>query len=427
MVTLQILNKALLTGSPKLILENNLTEEHFIGYENEFNFLLEHWQKYAKLPDKETFIAAFPEFSLIDVAENDKYLIETLQEEYLYYKSVGVVQNVAKLLKTSSTDAIDYLRSQLPSLKIEAGNGIDIVRQAEQRLELHKKKLNSPTPWYIPTGFEELDTMLNGWAKGEELAVIFARTGQGKSWVLVKTITHAWQVGYRVGYISPEMSSDKIGYRFDTITQHFSNQNLVWGKEEPEYENYIDSLKNQKIPFIVATPTDFDKKITVSRLRQFIESNSLDILGIDGITYMTDERYKKGDNKTTSLTNISEDLMGLSIALKIPILVVVQSNRGGTRDEETEGTPELENIRDSDGIAQNASKVIALRQSAAGLEFGVKKHRDGRTGGKVLYAWEPDIGNFVYIPSDEDAVRSDVRSKKKEEVKQSFKDREDVF
>ena len=58
-----------------------------------------------------------------------------------------------------------------------------------------------------------------------------------------------------------------------------------------------------------------------------MQKNKLDILGIDGITYLTDERYKKGDNRTTMLTNISEDLISLSIELKIPIIVVVQSNR----------------------------------------------------------------------------------------------------
>ena len=119
-------------------------------------------------------------------------------------------------------------------------------------------------------------------------------------------------------------------------------------------------------------------------------------MGIDGITYLTDERYKKGDNKTISLTNISEDLTSLSIELGIPILVVVQSNRQGAKDADTDGTPELETIRDSDGIAQNATKVIALRQTGAGLEFGIKKHRDGIHGGKLIYYRDIDKGQFNY-------------------------------
>lgn len=428
MITLQIINKVLQTGDIKLINKNALTEEYFVGYETEFNFIVDHFNKYGNIPDKATFLAQFEEFSFVDVTETDKYLLDTLYEEHLYYKSVEVVQKVAELLKHNSNDAVEYLHSQLPNLEIAATTeGTDIINQADERYKIYLEKMNADNPWYITTGFEELDDILNGWAKGEELIVLFARTGQGKSWVLAKTLAHAWQVGNRVGYISPEMSPARVGYRFDTLFKHFSNRNLVWGREEPDYEKYIKELKNKENPFIVATPLDFQKKVTVTKLKHFIQSNKLDILGIDGITYMTDERYKKGDNKTTSLTNISEDLIALSIELNIPIIVVVQSNRGGVKDDDTEGTPELENIRDSDGIAQNATKVIALRQTGAGLEFGIKKHRDGVNGGKLIYYWDIDKGQFNYIPSSDDAAKPEIRNKKTEEIKNSFNDGTDVF
>ena len=428
MITLQILNKVIQTGDIQLITKNALTEEYFVGYEPEFNFIMNHFNKYGKVPDKATFLDKFNEFNLIEVTETDKYLLDTLYEEHLYYKSVEVVQKVAELLKTNANDAVKYLHSQLPNLKIATSSeGTDIIKQADERYQTYLEKMNAKNPWYITTGFEELDDILNGWAKGEELVVLFARTGQGKSWVLAKTLTHAWQIGNRVGYISPEMSPTKIGYRFDTLLKNFSNRNLVWGKEEPDYEQYINDLKTKENPFIVATPLDFEKKVTVTKLKHFCQTNKLDILGIDGITYLTDERYKKGDNKTISLTNISEDLMALSIELGIPILVVVQSNRGGVKDADSEGTPELENIRDSDGIAQNATKVIALRQTGAGLEFGIKKHRDGINGGKLIYYWDIDKGQFNYIPSNEDAVKPEKRQKKADKIKNSFNDGTDVF
>ena len=428
MITLQILNKVIQTGDIQLITKNALTEEYFVGYEPEFNFIMNHFNKYGKVPDKATFLDKFNDFNLVEVAETDKYLLDTLYEEHLYYKSVEVVQKVAELLKHNSNDAVEYLHSQLPNLQIATTTeGTDIIKQADERYKIYLEKMNAENPWYITTGFEELDDILNGWAKGEELIVLFARTGQGKSWVLAKTLTHAWEIGNRVGYISPEMSPTKIGYRFDTLLKNFSNRNLVWGREEPDYEQYINDLKTKENPFIVATPLDFQKKVTVTKLKHFCQTNKLDILGVDGITYLTDERYKKGDNKTISLTNISEDLMALSIELGIPILVVVQSNRGGVKNADSEGTPELENIRDSDGIAQNATKVIALRQTGAGLEFGIKKHRDGINGGKLIYYWDIDKGQFNYIPSSEDAVKPEKRQKKADEIKNSFNDGTDVF
>lgn len=428
MVSLQILNKVIATQDYSLIQDNNLTVEYFVGYENEYNFIKNHFENYGKVPDKETFLSVFQDFSLLEVTESDSYLIDTINEELLYYRSVEVVQKVAELLKVNANDAVEYLHSSLPLLESKNTRvGIDIISEANQRLSEYEERKNSEGKWYITTGLEELDSIVNGWAKGEEFVVFFARTGQGKSWVLIKTCAHAWQLGYRVGYISPEMSPSKIGYRFDTVTSHFSNKNLTWGHEEAGYAKYINELSTKKNPFIVATPKDFQNKVTVSKLRNFCKSNQLDIIGIDGITYLSDERYKRGDTKTTSLTNISEDLMALSLELQIPVLVVVQSNRTGVKTEEEKGTPELEAIRDSDGIAQNATKVISLRQTGEGLEFGIKKHRDGATGGKLIYNWDIDKGEFSYVPSDNDSIRTSHREKKSEEAKRSFSDGDDVF
>lgn len=157
----------------------------------------------------------------------------------------------------------------------------------------------------------------------------------------------------------------------------------------------------------MAIPQDFNRKITINKLKNFILKNNINILGIDGITYLTDERYKPGDSRTTMLTNISEDLMSLSIELKIPIIVVVQSNRSGV-NKETEDTPDLENIKDSDGIGANATKVIAIRQKLDdnSIQLSIRKHRDGRTGQTLSYRVDFDVGSFSYLQSINDGIKS---------------------
>lgn len=400
MISLQILNKILHTQDTSILSRYALTEEYFVSYEKEYNFILDHLDSYGKVPDKATFLDKFPEFDIIEVNESDEYLVNTIREENLYYKSVEVVQEVADRLKVDADDAVSYLLQQVETLKpSQMVTGVDIISNAKDRLETYKTKKMEDKPFYIPTGFKELDDLLGGWAKGEEFVVLFARTGMGKSWVLVTSMAIANAYGYRVGYISPEMSPDKIGYRFDTVTRKFSNRALVRGNDVIGYEEYINELSRGTTPFLVATPKHFQKNITVSKLRAFCLNNKLDILAIDGITYLRDERKQRGDNKTTMLTNISEDLMSLSVELGIPILTVVQSNREGVKANGEQGVPELENIRDSDGIAFNATKVISLKQDSGCLQLSIKKHRDGEMGGTLNYTWNIDTGEFRFLPS----------------------------
>ncbi len=426
MVSLQILNRVISTKDISIITDNNLTIDYFLEYEDEYSFIKEHFDNYKNVPDTETFINKFPDFELLEVNESDRYLVDAIREEYLYSKSVPVIKKAAELLKSDSNEASRYLQSELVNLTPNYTTPYVDIIHSNSRVEMFEDKSNNKDKWFIPTGFEELDDIIYGWQCGEEFVVIFARTGIGKSWVLVKTVQHAWEIGKNVGYISPEMSADKIGYRFDTLNNHFSNMALVRGDKSKvsidEYRQYNEKLAEHNNRILVSTPMDFNKQVTVGKLRTFVQANNLDMLAIDGITYMTDERYKRGDNKTTSLTNISEDLMALSCELKIPILVVVQSNRGGTEKD----TPDLEDIRDSDGIAHNATKVISLNQKEEALVMKIKKNRDGKIGDKLTYLWDIDLGEFTWMPGDCDSATIERKEQKREEVKKEYKEKRKV-
>ena len=421
MVAMQILNKVLQTADDSILEDNMLSVDYFIGYEDEYNFIQKHKEKYGNVPDKETFISHFPEFEFTEVNESDRYLIETIQEEYLYSKTVPVIQKAADLMNTDSNAAAEYLMSQARLLQPNYHiGGTDIVGGADDRYAEYLNRKDKQKDWYFTSGFPELDDIIHGIQRGEELFVIVARTNQGKSWVLAKMCAHVWQIGYNVGYLSPEMSASTIGFRFDTLVKQFSNKGLMCGNDTDSYEDYIAELKTRKNKFMVATPADFDRKITVSKLRNWVKQYKLDMIAIDGITYITDERGQRNDNKTTSLTNISEDLMSLSLELKVPVLVVVQANRTGVSNASDDGTPELESIRDSDGIAHNASKVISLKQKTDGvLEIGIKKQRFGAVGGKLNYLWDIDTGDFTYLPADGKTTRKSGRDTRSSDGKKN--------
>lgn len=431
MVALQIISKILNTKDYSIIEKNNLTKDYFIEYQDEIEFIFNHIKEYGTVPDKASFLSKF-DLELVDVQESDRYLVDTIREEYLYYKSIPVIQKAAELLQTNSNEAAEYLISAMNDLKPTYSAGVDIIADADLRYEQFLERKQNQDNWFFTTGFEELDDLIHGIQRGEELIVLFARINNGKSWILEKICVHVWQLGFQIGYISPEMGANSIGYRFDTLHNNFSNTGLMWGRndvEETAYKDYIDDLKSRSNKFLVATPKDFGNEITISKLRTWIKQFKLDLIAIDGITYMTDERYKRGDNKTTSLTNISEDLMSLSVELGVPILIVAQANRGGVAmSEEDDGTPELDKIKDSDGMGANASKVIALRQLKDNvLCLQIKKQRFGPVGGKLNYSWDINTGTFTYIPSSDDAQPRQKTERTVNRIKKEYSDKEDVF
>lgn len=385
MISLQLLNRVIQTKNPSLIAENNLTEQHFLGYEKEYLFVQNHIERYGTPPDVETVLANFKEFDVIQVRETDEYLSRSIKEQYLYQKLVGALQATANILKDDSYKALEHITNEIGQLMaLGESKAVDLVTDANLRLQEY---LEDKSQQFIPTGFDELDEVLGGWSRKEEFGVLFARTGHGKSWVLLKTLQAAWLEGYTVGMISPEMSANKVGYRFDSLACGFSNRALMRGEEQDGYEGYIEELQANSNSFIVATGADFGNRITITKLKHFIRANKIDILGIDGLSYIHDER--KGDTRALALTNISEGLMGLSLSENLPILGVVQANRGAAKN-----APEVENIRDSDGISHNATKILTLWQDDRGLTIRVLKNRDGKSQEEFHYVWDIDTGTF---------------------------------
>lgn len=429
MIQLQVISKILQSKDISFAEDNFLTAEQFIDYANEFQYIWDHYKEYGNVPDKVTFLEKFPNIELVEVSESDEYLLKKLREEYLFSRVVPVIQKSADLSQVNSNDAVEYLMNAMKELEPDYGiHSVDIIAHADERYKQYEERKNNKDDWFFTTGFQELDEQINGLQRGEELVVIVARVNQGKSWVLEKICTHIWQIGYNVGYISPEMGANSVGYRLDTLYKNFSNRNLMQGNEVDAYKDYIEKLKEHKNKFLVATPLDFQRQITISKLRNWIKKEKLDVLAVDGITYLTDERYKRGDNKTLTLTNISEDLMSLSMELSIPIIVVVQANRGATADD-GDGTPELEHIRDSDGISYNASKVISIRQlKDSVLRMEIKKQRFGKIGERLDYTWDIDTGDFTLLPNYDDIESEEQTERKVKRMKKQYKnDKEDVF
>ena len=60
MTELQVVSRILNQKSMNIVTENNITDDYFISYKSEYEYIKNHVEKYGNVPDKETFLSVFP-------------------------------------------------------------------------------------------------------------------------------------------------------------------------------------------------------------------------------------------------------------------------------------------------------------------------------------------------------------------------------
>lgn len=417
MIQLQYINKLLDSEDTSLILLNNLDDSFFSDYKEEFHYIKKHIDDYGKVPDKVSFLSKFPEFDIIEVKEDNNYLLNALYEDKNKRLLAATFNKVRNLLNEGKTEeALEvYTSSADIAIKAKHLDSVDILRDTS-RYEAYLERCDDFNKYYVRTGFKELDEIIGGWDRQEELATIAARTNQGKSWLLLKFAIAAVEQGLRVGIYSGEMSERKVGYRVDTLISHISNTGLTKGNKDLQntYKRFLDDLPNKYTGCLkVLTPNMIDGPAGVTALRAFIERDKLDILCIDQHSLLEDDRHAK--NPVERASNISKDLKNLQVLKKIPIIAVSQQNRTST--DNGIGT---EHIAQSDRISQDSTIILFFEQKDGVLTLHLVKSRDSVNMKQLKYAIDLDKGIFTYIPETNDANPNS--NKSIEELRKEFED-----
>lgn len=410
----QILNKILQNKDYSFITLNNLTVEYFFNYQNEFNFIKTHYDLYHTVPDRLTFLASFPEFVIQDVSEPDNYLIEQLYSDYNQSYLASRFNGIKKLLEADDTaGATRYFLESVEKLHIGSALKCTDIMKDTSRYERYLDMIANQSKYFISTGFPELDKIITGIDRRNENMVIAARTGVGKSWLLLTIAAAASRQGLTVGIYSGEMSVDKVAYRIDTLLGKIDNRKISRGDlyYKDFYKNYLDSLACSSYGAIkVLTPNDIAGPATVDALQAFIEKENLDILFIDQYSLLEDNSRAKVAHE--KVANISKAVKNLQVLKQIPIISVSQMNRTKNEDK----TQDTTQIALSDRIGQDATIILMLdKQDAEDINhkgsykvtLNLVKARDGGDGRKLEYLWDFNTGDYRYLSNSEDGVTSD--------------------
>lgn len=413
MIDIKTIERALLIGvvreqNWKVIIYNDIKKEYF-SYEN--RSLYEYIEKFTQNNK-------YPDLPIL------QYEFQISDEDMMEYAQIGDLDNMCK------TIADEYFKQrinfELGDLNEDIGNNMienhprEFVHKMSQmvdRLEILGAENKSVGLFdnieeilkidpndVISTGFKELDEKLVGFKRGEELVTIVGRTGQGKSWLGLKLAMAAAAQGERVGIYSGEMSVQQLQERILCCAK----QTYTSTKEEA-----LKYIQDNNLDIRVLTQTDLRRKANIRDIENFIVKNDLTMFIIDQLSLMDDISTKPGTPLRQQYGNISMDLFTLSSKYSCPGILLVQSNRQGGQEL---NAPGLENIAESDAVAQNSTRVISMRNENGILTLSIVKNRYGESG--LVQKYEVDYGINKYKPIRE--LQQEVATVRKARARQVF-------
>lgn len=308
MIQIQTLNHILATGDSSLIVLNNLDKTFFSDYEKEFTYIKEHLDQYGKIPDQVTFLTKFPNFDIVEVKESDKYLIDELYKDKNMRKLASTFNSVKTLLNDKRVDEAMalYLKASEDMSQSMHMECIDILRDTS-RYDAYIERSNDFAKYYVRTGFRELDDVIGGWDRQEELATIIARPNVGKC------LAKGTEVLMGDGTIK-KIEDIQVGDQVQSI----NGINSVLGLHHGKAKGYR-IIPNVGEPFIVSADhiLTLYKKDRKQVKNKVIKINSIEDIKIED--YLSLSQYQKNKyrvyrapiNYTTKKQKIPPYILGL--------------------------------------------------------------------------------------------------------------------
>ena len=325
----------------------------------------------------------------------------------------AMIQSVS-LLKSSSFDEIAKVINDALKLGNDSNFGYDYIQDFEKRFEV---KARDP----IATGWDEIDTLLQGGLGNGELGVVIAPTGAGKSMALVHLGTQAMKSGKTVVHYTLELQDTSIGIRYDScltgvgLTELHSFKEMIYEK--------VQEIKGKLI--IKEYPT---KSATTQTIKAHLEKLKQKDIKVDMILVDYGDLLKPvitTREKRHDLESIYEELRAIAQEQKCPVWTASQTNRSGLNAEviTMEAISEAYSKCFVADFIFSVSRTIDDKINDTGRLF-VAKNRFGPDG--IIYPAKMDLARvkIAILPSTGETigeVQVNAAKQQSEKLKERYK------
>jgi replicative DNA helicase len=261
----------------------------------------------------------------------------------------------------------------------------------------------------LSTGFVDLDSMTNGFNKGN-LIVLAGRPSMGKTSLAMNMAEHcAIKERRPVLVISLEMTADELTTRLVGSVGRIDQTNLATANlADHEWGRVSEAMET-----LHPTPIEIqDSNVsTISEIRAMARRaqhrhKQLGLVVVDYLQLVKGSGEGTQENRATEVGNVSRGLKLLAGELACPIIALSQLNRAV--EDRPDKRPKMSDIRESGSIEQDADAILFVYRDEVytkdacltpGIaEIIIAKQRNGPTG-TVRLAWQPGFTRFENIGS----------------------------
>jgi replicative DNA helicase len=256
-----------------------------------------------------------------------------------------------------SRDSIPSILQDALAVSFDNNIGHDYFQDYEKRYDFYHQ-----TEEKIPFDLEFFNKITKGGLCTKSLNIALAGTGVGKSLFMCHVASACLLQNKNVLYITMEMAEEKIAERIDA---NLLNVNIQDIQTLPKmmFETKVNKIskKSQGSLIIKEYPT---ASAHSGHFRALLNELALkksfrpDIIFIDYLNICASSRYRGGSNVNsyTIIKSIAEELRGLAVEAKVPIVSATQTTRSGYGSSDVDITDTSESF----GLPATADLMFAL-------------------------------------------------------------------
>jgi len=254
-------------------------------------------------------------------------------------------------------DAIPTILSDALAVSFDSHVGHDYLEDYEARYESYHRKEDK-----IPFDLDYFNKITKGGLPNKTLNIALAGTGVGKSLFMCHMAASSLLGGKNVLYITLEMAEEKIAERIDANLLNVNIQEIT-DLPKQMFESKVTKLaeKTQGTLIIKEYPT---ASAHAGHFRGLLNELAIkksfrpDIIFIDYLNICASSRYRGNSNVNSYsyIKAIAEELRGLAVEAKVPIVSATQTTRSGYGSSDVE----LTDTSESFGLPATADLMFAL-------------------------------------------------------------------